>query len=111
MGAALSSFKEGIEWQSALSLVGTMAQAVVQADTISCNSAIAACECGWKWRIALRLLGIMHVSQLTRNFITYSATASACEDGNWRKAMEVLRVALFELSSCNGIHPQVSLIE
>ena len=56
-----------------------MAQSRVEADTITYNAAISACEKAGQWVRALQLLDGMANSRTEANTITYNAAISACE--------------------------------
>ena len=51
----------------ALSLLGTMGQQNVERNTISCSSAISACEKSKEWQMALLLLDTMGLEKVERN--------------------------------------------
>ena len=63
----------------------------VQADVVTYNAAISACEKGQQWASALNLLGQMWHWSVQANVVTYSAAISACERGQqWASALELL---------------------
>ena len=69
-------------------MLGTMATASVEANTISYNAAISACEQGGEWQRARQLLGAMGQASVETDTISYNAAISACEKGGeWQRAL------------------------
>ena len=65
-----------------------MANIRVEADTITYNAAISACEKAGDWVRALQLLQGMATSLVEANTISYNAAISACEKaGDWMRAL------------------------
>ena len=76
------------ERQCALELFQEMRAQGLQADVITYNATISACEKGKQWQRALGLLEEMLSQGIRANVITYNATISACGKGKqWQRAL------------------------
>ena len=85
MNSSISSCEKASEWRQALHLLGNFATQSLQADIISYNAAISACEFSAPG-LSLALLNEARLQRLA-NVITFSATISACEKATaWQSA-------------------------
>jgi pentatricopeptide repeat domain-containing protein 1 len=64
-----------------MELLGAMAQAKVERNTISYSATISACAKGREWQSAMMLFGAMGQANVERNTITYNAASRAYEEG------------------------------
>ena len=63
----------------------------LEADVISYNAGVAACEKGSKWQQGLWLLSEMQLASLLANLITYNAAITACANFLlWLQALSLL---------------------
>eukprot|EP00438_Fugacium_kawagutii_P034265 Skav205194 [mRNA] locus=scaffold376:21178:21905:+ [translate_table: standard] len=68
--------KTASRWTSALLVLAALSS--LEADVISYNAAVAACEKGSRWLQSLQLLSEMQMASLLANLITYNALVTAC---------------------------------
>ena len=75
---AASACEKGVGWGEALALWSSIAEGVIEEDTITCNSAISACAKGGVWGEALALLGSMARDRIDIHTITCNAAIMQC---------------------------------
>ena len=75
-----------------MTILSGLSSIQLEADVISYNAAIAACEKGSRWQQSLLLLSEMHVASLLANLITYNAAMTACANvWIWLQALSLLQ--------------------
>ena len=77
-------------WRLATHLFDSMPKAKVDANVISYNAIISACEKGGQWQRAVHLFDSMRNAKVKADVISYNATISAYEKGGqWQLAVQL----------------------
>ena len=72
------SLLEANQWTWALTILSAMSSNSVEADVVTYNACVAACEKGSQWQQVLSLMGEMQMASVLANLITYNAAITAC---------------------------------
>ena len=79
------------QWVWALMILSDLLPDSLEADVISYNAGVAACEKGSQWQQGLWLLSEMQLASLLANLITYNAAITACANFLlWLQALSLL---------------------
>ena len=81
-----------------------MSSNFVEADVVTYNACVAACEKGSQWQQVLSLMGEMQMASVLANLITYNAAITACANVLvWFHALCLLQLANTEQLQANVI--------
>ena len=94
-----------------------MPTSAVEADIISFNTTISACEKGCQWEMALQVVSDMQAVEILPDAVSFSAAISACEKASqWEMALELFsqmpasritkdarQMYLTHLKRCDGV--------
>lgn len=98
------SFLEANQWTWALTILSAMSSNFVEADVVTYNACVAACEKGSQWQQVLSLMGEMQMASVLANLITYNAAITACANVLvWFHALCLLQLANTEQLQANVI--------
>jgi len=125
-GASISAQEKVSRWRVGLGLLRSLKRQGLEAELVTCNSAMSACEKGsiWAWSIEL-LTEEMLRKDVVCDEISFNAAIGACRE-NWRAAGQCLEVMqthqltpdvvtcgflLHEAQHFGGIRDQLSSLE
>lgn len=87
--SCISACDKGGQWQSALQVLETMQDCLVDCDLITCNACLSALSKASEWQLAITRLCAMP-EETAPDTISYNACINACETGGlWQAALHL----------------------
>ncbi|CAE7279211.1 MRL1 [Symbiodinium sp. CCMP2592] len=88
--ALVSAYERGSSWTKALRVWSDLRDRE-DADSITFNSAVCACDHPGRWQLAVQVYGLLHEARKPPDAVACSAVISACEKGRqWERALALL---------------------